>query len=290
MFETDWYLLDRSGRRYGPYDRSLVERLAAQHELRAETPVWHPGLARWQPAERVLKLPREAGSQATAPSSPTSPMPLPQRVEAKSPVKPRPAPRPATPVTRAQPRAVPAARSAASVPKSTITPAQVVQRVLGAAFDLLCLYIAFRLLRLVVPAVDGRLALRSGQLLLVAWALLDAAFVGSAGATPGRALFAVRTAGPQGERLDRARALAHAAVLPALLLVMTLQSGFLTVVAVVGLLIAAGRMRAGYAPWWDDVAGVRVTYGEITASRKSLAAAAFIAAILGALIVTGAAP
>jgi hypothetical protein len=53
LSDTDWYLLDRGGRRYGPYDREQVELLASRNELRESTPVWHPGLARWQPAARV---------------------------------------------------------------------------------------------------------------------------------------------------------------------------------------------------------------------------------------------
>ena len=54
MNDSDWYLVDRAGRRYGPYEREFVEQLATRQELASDTPLWHPGLARWQPAGRVL--------------------------------------------------------------------------------------------------------------------------------------------------------------------------------------------------------------------------------------------
>jgi hypothetical protein len=275
--ETDWYLIDRSGRRYGPYERALVERLAAQRELRPATPVWHPGLARWQRADQVMRLPPEPTHQTAAPAVMAAPRP------ASAPPR-----RAAAPTLTPKPVAAPA-RAGGAVPKARvarvgtpITPPQALQRILAALFDALCVYVAFRLFVTLLPERAPPLR---GPLLFIVWALLDAAFISRLGSTPGKALFAVRVRGPQDERLEYPRALGRSAVVPLLLLMLVLKSGFLTVLGFGGLVLAGLRMRGGFGPWWDDVAGVRVGYGEFTTARRAMAIVAFAVLILVALVI-----
>jgi hypothetical protein len=88
-----------------------------------------------------------------------------------------------------------------------------------------------------------------------------------------------------GERLDFARALVRSAAVPLMLmLILATGVGFLSFLAIVGLVLAGARLRAGHAPWWDALAGVRVTYGDFTAARRTAATAALMAAIFAAVL------
>lgn len=266
MSETDWYLLDRGGRRYGPYDRELVEQLAAQRELQAATPVWHPGLARWQPAGRVLMLPRSERSEAS-PAVPIRPARTP-------PPAPRPVAKPSAPATKppgpASARAA-TATATARLPATPMTRPQATRRVLAALLDLACLAVAFRLFSGVFPATATE-ALRRAPSFLLLWAALDAAATVRLGCTPGKALMGIRVTGPEERKLSWPRALLRSGALPLLCLLLWLRSGFTIFVAALALVLTVRRMRSGFAPWWDDMVGARVSYGSPgprLASRKT---------------------
>jgi hypothetical protein len=285
MEDTDWYLLDRGGRRHGPYERGFVEQLAARQELLANTPVWHPGLARWEPAGRVLRLPADVthtGDPARPPSERTPAEAARPAVPSHAPGTARPpATRPATKpglARRAKPR--PVQPAAAAVP---LTATQVWQRVFAGAFDLLLVAVTLRLLALYAP-LSLPPWLDSGRFALLVWAVLDGWLLARVGVTPGKALMAVTVRAKGGDRLDERRAWLRSAAVPLALALMS----FNPVLGFFGLLaLGAGllRLRAGRSAWWDDFAGSEVSVVELSAGRRllaglALAVLAFVAVAL----------
>jgi hypothetical protein len=274
MYQADWYLLDRGGRRHGPYDRDFIEQLAAGQELLANTPVWHPGLARWQPVGRVLQLPASvniAGDPARPPAERT-----PGAAGLARPAATRgPASQPGAPRT-ARPRA---ARVATRIPPQT--PAQLWQRVLAGAFDLLLVAIALQLVSRYAP-ISVPEWLDSPRFALLAWAALEGWMLASVGRTPGKALLGVTVRGKEGGRLDERRAWLRSGAVPLGLLLLSANPvlGFFALLALAfGLL----RLRGGRPAWWDEVTGSEVEVAQLGQGRRLLAGLALGALVLAAL-------
>jgi hypothetical protein len=271
--ESDWYLLDRGGRRHGPYDLDFVRQLAAQHELAGDTPVWHPGLARWQPAARVLTLPAQRARHVETPAP--APVAAPERKVAAA----------ARPATAARPAARAARPTApgAAVPRVTpLTPAQLWQRVLAGAFDLLLVAIALRAVARFAP-MELPWWLGTPPAALLAWAVLDGWLLAQLGTTPGKALMGVTIRGQGGTRLDERRAWMRSAAVPLALLLFSVSPvlGFFALVAIgAGLL----RLRAGFPAWWDQLAGSTVSVAELGQGRRALAALMLGLALLVAVV------
>jgi PPK2 family polyphosphate:nucleotide phosphotransferase len=278
--DDDWYLLDRRGVRHGPYERDFVQQLVSRQELLPDTPVWFTGLARWNRADRVLSFPatgadaaeirRDAtvavGKAATAARS--APPSTAKRAKAAL----RAA---AAPVAAAAKRA-PVAASAVTQPVAT---EHIVQRVLAAAFDLLLLAVIQRVL-IRFGVIRGEL-FASGRFVLVAWAVLEGALMKQIGTTPGLWLFSITVRSKDGGRLDEQRAWLRSAAVPLALLLLTFSSFLGFLVVMMGLFTLA-RLRAGHAPWWDEISGSRVTHEPIGEGRRVLAGI-----LLGVLVLAG---
>lgn len=277
MDESDWYLLDRGGRRYGPYERAFVEQLVAQREVLADTRVWHPGLAHWLRADEVLTFAAEArvlgsaGAQSNvamvraAPEAPRATQrPVPKPAVAAPPGSP-------APTATASPR--PAARRVAPAPMPSF---QVWQRTLAGIFDLLVAALVLQVIdKVILTDTPAWLTTRSG--LLVGWALLDAWLLPTFGATPGKALFGVTIRAADGGKLDPRTALLRGGALPLALLIL---SGLGPVFSFFSLLLLAAAwqwLRSGRKLWWDEMTRSTVSYAELPQPRRVLAVGAFAA-------------
>ncbi|MCU0756773.1 MAG: RDD family protein [Xanthomonadales bacterium] len=65
---SDWYYVDASRIRRGPYEPAALKALAVQGEIHAETRVWRGGMARWQSlAECAAELELDTRTLAAAP-------------------------------------------------------------------------------------------------------------------------------------------------------------------------------------------------------------------------------
>jgi uncharacterized RDD family membrane protein YckC len=275
MDDFDWYLLDRGGRRYGPYERDFVEQLVAQREVLADTRVWHPGLSHWLRADEVLTFAPEArvlgsaGAQSNvamvraAPEAPRSTQ--------------RPVPKPAVSAPAHAPAPTVASKSRPAAARVAVTPAPILhvwQRVLAGVFDLLLVAVVLQLIdTLVLADTPAWLTTRAG--LLVGWVLLDAWLLPAFGATPGKALLGVKIRAADGSKLDPRTALLRAGMLPLALLIL---SGLGPVFSFFSLLLLAAAwqwLRSGRKLWWDEMTRSTVSYAEISQPRRVLAIAAF---------------
>ena len=267
MIDSDWYLVDRAGRRYGPYDRGVVESLVQRQELRADTPVWNPELANWRAAGTLF-----AGLE-------------PQRAETLAPRKPVPVAAAPRPVNVAVPRRAKSSPAKVRAPVLAPPRAPVVaasnaalwQRGFAAAFDAL---LVATVLQFIVRLIAAPPWLGTPRAALVAWAALEGWLLATSGRTPGKTLFAVRVHRKDGSRLDERSAWLRSAALPFVLLVLPL--GLLTVLLVGALLVlTAARLRAGRPAWWDEMTGSSVSVDTLPPARRALAVLA-----TGALLVT----
>lgn len=159
------------------------------------------------------------------------------------------------------------------IPATPMTQPQAVRRAVAALFDLLCIVVVYRMFGGALPETAPAAIGRAAPLLLL-WAALDAAATARLGSSPGRALMGIRISGAEDRPLSWPRALLRSVALP-LLLLLLLRAGFTFFIGAVALVLTARRVRAGLAPWWDDVAGARVSYGEFSATRGALAVMAF---------------
>ena len=121
--------------------------------------------------------------------------------------------------------------------------------------------------------------LDSPQFALLTWVALEGWLIAATGSTPGKALMGVVVRGKDGARLDERRAWLRAAAVPLGLLLLSLNPvlGFL---ALLVLVFALMRLRAGLPTWWDAATRSEVTVGEFGQGRRLLAGA-----IVGALLI-----
>jgi hypothetical protein len=184
-------------------------------------------------------------------------------------------------MTPAAPRPAAAVPAALKLAATSITPPQIIRRIIAAVFDLLCLLVLFALFAsMSKEAGAAQATMRPGALFFIAWAVLDAAATVRVGATPGKALMGIRIHGAEGAPLAWPRALLRSGALPLLLLLLVMRSGFTIFIAAAGLFIAGRRLQAGFAPWWDDAAGARVTYAALPPARVALAVLAVVVALI----------
>ncbi|MET0293305.1 MAG: RDD family protein [Steroidobacteraceae bacterium] len=275
MSETDWYLLDRAGRRYGPYDWPVVDQLVREQELQPDTPVWHPGLARWRRADAVLTM--EAPVRREAPSAPVSRKPATNTVATARP-SPAVARKPALAVRKTTPAPGAERPTPAAVPP--FAPEQLWQRALAAAFDLLLVAVVLQGLSLFILQLPPWVA--SPRFALLVWALAEGWLLANTGRTPGKALFAIAVRRKDGAKFDERSAWLRSGAVPLLLLAMTLGA-FFALIGVGVLMITLGRLRTGQPAWWDQFSGSTVTVGEFTPGRKFVATIAFAALVLALL-------
>lgn len=258
MSDTDWYLVDRAGRRYGPYDREVVESLVQRQELLADTPVWHPGLATWRAAGTVIA--GLEGRRVETPA-PRKPVPVVSAVARPAAVG-RPVKAKAAPVKVRAP-----ATATARAPVTAAATLTLWQRGLAAAFDLL---LVATVLQLLVRLVSAPPWLATPRAALLGWAGLEGWLLAASGRTPGKSLFGVSVHRKDGSRLDQRAAWLRSAALPFVLLVLPL--GALTVLLAGGLLlVTAARLRAGHPAWWDEMNGTTVTVDALPPARRALA-------------------
>lgn len=259
MDDVDWYLLGRDGRRYGPYDGSVVRQLHARGELREDTPVWHTGLARWQPARRLFRFDSAAEVPRPAPATTPPPPPAagatatPASKVAQPPRGPRPAP------SRARSQRV-------ATPEQVAADQRTRDRLFASALDVLLVGAALGFARFFGAALSWNPLVEESRFTWLAlWAAADAVLVCRLGTTPGRWLHGIRVQAADGGNLAPARA----ALRSALLLFTVVGAGNL-VLAVVMMALAMGVIRARGRGWWDIAANSVVVHQDVPAWRRGL--------------------